>query len=245
MNRKQSAYVFAVGLGLCAFSYWSMERLPAPEDLRSELLLEPEQVESLRAPFDVDIGGVKYSVTPRYAYELYGLVVSRHDAKAFADLVHAQWKDSLNVVDFCVIWGRNAKTNAYQGLTYSSDAFTCNYKTSSRESFRLFDEDSISNNHILTDSSRVARLLRSVRIGDQIHLTGQLVDYQHHQGFDFSRGTSTVRTDRGNGACETIFVDYMEIIQTNSQVGLALWWLSIAVMCTSVLLWWRAPIKIQ
>lgn len=242
MSRKQAAYLLATGLFVFALAHWLLGSLPAPADLHVELFGEPEQVENLRAPFDVSTGGVKYTVTPRYAYDLYGLVVSRHDAKAFADLVHAEWKDNLNVVDLCVIWGKNAKSGAYRGLTYSSDAFTCHYKTGSREAFRLFDEDGISNNHLLTDSARVSRLLREVRVGDQIHITGSLVDYAHHKGFDFSRGTSTVRTDRGNGACETVFVDGVEILEAGGEGGLVLWWLSMGLLLASAVFWWRSPI---
>lgn len=242
MSRKQAAYLFTAGVFVFALSHWLVGRLPAPSDLRGELLGEPEQLENLRAPFDVSTGGVKYTVTPRYAYDLYGLVVSRHDAKAFADLVHAEWKDNLNVVDLCVIWGQNARSGAYQGLSYSSEAFTCNYKTNSREAFRLFDENAISNNHLLTDSARVARLLREVRVGDQVHITGSLVDYAHHHGFDFSRGTSTVRTDRGNGACETVFVDGIEILAGGGAGGFVLRWLSLGLLLASGVFWWRSPV---
>jgi hypothetical protein len=72
----------------------------------------------------------------------------------------------------------------------------------------------ISNNHVLTDDPRLAKKLKNIRIGDQIYLSGHLANYKHSTGGGFSRGTSTVRTDTGNGACETIFVDQVSIVRS-------------------------------
>jgi hypothetical protein len=43
-----------------------------------------------------------------------------------------------------------------------------------------------------------------------VRIRGYLAKYGHDQGFE--RGTSTIRTDTGNGACETIFITDYEII---------------------------------
>lgn len=57
----------------------------------------------------------------------------------------------------------------------------------------------------LDDEPCLAKKLRSIRIGDQILITGQLASYRVASGSGIARGTSTVRTDTGNRACETIF----------------------------------------
>ena len=53
--------------------------------------------------------------------------------------------------------------------------------------------------------------------GDQIKIKGYLVDYKVAKDGQtlFTRGTSTTRTDNGNGACETIYVEDVEIIRKN------------------------------
>jgi len=52
--------------------------------------------------------------------------------------------------------------------------------------------------------------------GDHIRLKGMLVEYRN-PGNGFRRGTSVTRTDKGNGACETIYVNAFEIIRKANQ----------------------------
>ena len=49
-------------------------------------------------------------------------------------------------------------------------------------------------------------------IGDQIYLKGYLSQYSHSNN-SFNRGTSITRTDTGNGACETIYIEEYEILK--------------------------------
>jgi hypothetical protein len=46
-------------------------------------------------------------------------------------------------------------------------------------------------------------------------LRGYLAEYSHSNR-DFHRGTSTHRTDTGNGACETIYVEDYQILKTGN-----------------------------
>lgn len=58
----------------------------------------------------------------------------------------------------------------------------------------------------------------SSEIGDYIHIKGMLASYRNPANH-FFRGTSTVRTDKGNGACETIYVSEFEVLnKANSGV---------------------------
>ncbi len=85
-----------------------------------------------------------------------------------------------------------------------------------------FDQTAISNNHLLTDQPALAKKLRTVRVGDQIRFRGHLAEYSHQHGMNFKRGTSTVRTDSGNGACETVFLDSFEVIKAGGKPWRAL-----------------------
>jgi hypothetical protein len=53
----------------------------------------------------------------------------------------------------------------------------------------------------------------AVRIGDQIHLKGLLVNYSARRMPHAWRMTSTTRNDSGNGACEVVFVEAIDILQ--------------------------------
>ncbi|CAK0771647.1 hypothetical protein CCP4SC76_5470009 [Gammaproteobacteria bacterium] len=64
---------------------------------------------------------------------------------------------------------------------------------------------------MLTHKPVLQKAIKSAEIGDHIHLSGQLARYAHAGGFQ--RGTSITRTDTGNGACETIYVEDFQIIR--------------------------------
>jgi hypothetical protein len=232
---------FAVCTALLAAGLYNYANLPDVATLRAELSDEPRQQSVLQAPFTKAAGGVTYTIEPSHRYEIYGLVVSKHNADTWWDYVHAATQDNLNVTDLCVVWGSNALGGAYRNLSFSSSQWTCNWQTSSDEAWRAFDANKISNNHILTDDARLARKMRNVRIGDQIHITGQLASYKHQSGLNFSRGTSTVRTDTGNGACETIFVDDVNIIRAAPAFWRNLTWAAALGLLLSVLLGFLAP----
>ena len=59
-------------------------------------------------------------------------------------------------------------------------------------------------------------MLRST-IGDQIYAKGYLVNYSHSGG-RFTRNSSATRDDKGNGACEIIFVTEYQILKHGSTV---------------------------
>lgn len=230
-----------VSLALLGASLWLREALPPPDALDESLLQEPLQTPIVKPPFQTDVGGITYTVKPLYRYELTGLVVSGHDAGSWRDILHRDWQDKLNVADLCVVWGVNAKRGSYRGIEFWNGQFTCNWQTSSSELFAAFDQTAISNNHLLTDSPALARAIRSARVGDQIELRGMLSEYSHNHGFAFHRGTSITRTDSGNGACETIYVDDFRIIRSGGGIWRSMSWIAAVMMILSVIAWLSQP----
>lgn len=183
----------------------------------NRLVRQPRQSPVQKSPFHVSAGKIDYLVQPLFKYELHGMVVSRHDSDTWWDYIHKEWDDWLNIADLCVVWGNNVRSGAYRDIEFSSGQFVCNFQTSSNEAFAAFDQSAISNNHLLSADPSLARRMRNVRIGDQVRFSGYLAEYSHNQGFPFKRGTSTVRTDSGNGACETVYVEGLRDTAT-------LWW---------------------
>lgn len=232
---------FFGSLALLLACFWLSERLPPPGAIREELLSEPAQVEFQSAVFKTSAGGIEYSVQPRFTYDLYGLVVSRHDSAAWWDYVHKEWNDNLNVVDLCVVWGDNIRRDAYRRVSFTHDQWTCWYETRSQEAWQAFDTTAISNNHLLADHPRLAAALRSARIGDQVHIRGYLADYSTPAGL--TRKTSTVRTDSGNGACEVVYVEEFEILKSGGSLWRKLKWVAIALLCISAIAWYRLPLR--
>jgi hypothetical protein len=200
---------------LClALGTWSRDALPAPASLDARLLAEPVQEAVREPPFRTRVGGVEYVIEPRDAYDISGLVVSLHDAASWWDRVHEAWNDHLNLVDLCVVWGRNASSGIYRELRFNNDETTCRMSSSAEADWQSFDNAQASNNHLITDKPEVARLLRGIHVGDQVRLRGYLVDYTTlRDGKPFAqRTTSESRTDEG---CEVIYVATVQTLGTS------------------------------
>ena len=243
MTRRLVHYLLITGVILFAVSWWRADSLPAKTDLLPELLAEPIQEAINQPAFDTTVNGITYRVQPLYTYDLTGMVVSMHDAKTWWDHLHREWNDNLNVTDLCVVWGNNVRKGAYEGISFSSGQFTCNFFTRSQQAYEAFDQTAISNNHLLTSDPAIAKALRKVRVGDQIRFTGVLAEYSHNHGFPFKRGTSTVRTDTGNGACETVYVDRIDILQSGGGIWRSLKWLGLGLIVFGVIAWFRLPLR--
>ncbi len=244
MLHRLPGLVLAASLFAMAASLAMRDRLPDRRQLLPHLLSEPLQSEVRKPAFEATAGKVRYTVQPLHEYEIHGLVVSRHDTSAWWDVLHRKdWNDHLNVADLCVIWGPNLRNDAYRAMRFWSEVFTCNAGTDSNDTWRQFDPDALSNNHLLASQPHLVRTLRDVRPGDQISIRGYLAEYAHDQGREFRRGTSTVRTDRGNGACETIWVTEARVLRTANRGWRLLMPLSLGGVALAVLLWWRLPAR--
>jgi len=201
---------------LClALGSWRREALPAPAALDARLLVEPLQAAVHRPPFRTRVEGIDYLIEPRDTYDISGLVVSLHDADTWWDRVHRAWDDHLNLVDLCVIWGRNASSGIYRDLRFTNDETTCRMSSAAGADWQSFDNAQASNNHLITDQPAVARLLRDIRVGDQVRVRGLLVDYTTlRDGKPFAqRTTSESRTDE---ACEVIYVATVQTLGTRA-----------------------------
>jgi hypothetical protein len=177
-----------------------------------ELLTEPLQTETRQTPFTVSVNNQNYDINPLYDYELHGVVVSFHDADSFTDIWHhKRWKDFLNQRDLCVIWGNNVESGVYAAMRFSNDSWTCWASWQDAATGSLFQISALANNHLLVDNQSIKSVLMSAETGDHIYLKGMLVEYANKAN-QFHRGTSIVRTDTGNGACETIYLQEFAIV---------------------------------
>lgn len=233
-NQKKAALALVMGVAgtkskllrlgaLACLLIWALsllfdDRLPAPGDIFSQLYREPLQAqENLPAAFPVTKKKVTYTVTPLFTYELFGLVVSQHRSDSLLDISHSRWQDFLNIKDLCVVWGKNIRSGVYREMKFWNRDFTCMCSFPDQETAALFSGSHLSNNHILCADEKISRWILKVRPGDQIFFKGYLVNYSQPAN-QFFRGTSTVRNDTGNGACETVFVTDFEILKRANPV---------------------------
>jgi len=225
--------------------WWMQDALPDAQKLHQDLFSEPKQLRVSRPPLDTRVNGVDYRIQPRYSYDMRALVVSLHDSDTWWDYAHKAWNDNVNVVDLCVVWGENAASGIYHYIEFWNDQWTCSFQSKSSEAWNAFDMKEASNNHMVTDDPAVAKALRAVRIGDQIRVTGYLVDYTTFKNGSplGTRVSSEVRTDTGNGACEVLFVESFDVISSTGRgwrLGLKI---ALGCLLLSLILWAFLPVK--
>lgn len=220
-------------------SCWQADTIPRDIAMLDALDQEPEQRPIEKPAFDVDQGGVRYRVEPLYRYRLLGLVVSRraHDGDR---MLHRRWNDHLNVADVCVVWGSNTRIDL-QAFDFWSGQFTCFFRTEDASAWRAFDPTRMANNHLLSDDAYLRDRIASVQVGDQIRLEGYLARYRHDGGFE--RGTSTTRTDTGNGACETIWVTRYDVLSPSPSSWPQVQSAAAFGLLGSILLWILAAVR--
>ncbi len=221
------------GLSIWLVTFWTRESLPPPEDIRAELQAEPLQEPLDENSFSVAKGRLKADFVSRYRYAIAGLVVGYYDSDVWHDYTHRD--DPFNTKDLCLVWGRNVRSDVYRRVEFSHGEFTC-FCRLSQETMPLFDLQRISNNHIVPATPAIAERLRDVRSGDQVAVSGLLVDYRVRtpKGV-YTRNTSTVRDDRG---CEIIYADSVIVLRRGNPLSASLhelgFWLTLAGLAAIV-----------
>lgn len=191
-------------------SYVKSSALP-PRSQISTGSSDPLQEETEASIVETDFKGVHYKITPEYEYAIEGLVVSANDN----DVWYSRFRerDPLNTRDFCIIWGENLSSGNYLEAKFKTEEFYCSWF--SKASLNSLQ---ISNNHIIPINDEIYQKARQVKVGDQVRITGQLASYvADSEAGKITRQTSVNRTDVGNGACETIYAQNVEIIQHQNQ----------------------------
>jgi len=227
-----------VSLIVSLVAFWNRNELPASITPVPPVLQEPVQTPDDLPPFNTRFRSIEYRVDPQYRYLLHGLVVSfrHHDGSSF---MHRNARDHLNMLDVCVVWGRNVDPALLAEFSFWNGIFTCEFRTDSRDAWQRFDDVAVSNNHLLSDDPDLREAVRGLRVGDQIVVEGWLASYGAEGGAE--RGTSTTRTDTGNGACETIFVERFGILDRPANPWRAVMWAALATLGLSLLAWLSAP----
>jgi len=220
-------------------SFWNRNDLPGNIEYVSEIANEPEQTATREKPFYATVNDVKYLIEPEYAYDLTGMIVSyrHHEGNS---RMHRQANDHLNIADVCVVWGDNTKSQL-QKLDFWNGIFTCNVFTRDMQAWESFDMNQLSNNHLISDDDFIRRQTRKIQIGDQIRVRGYLASYSNPGGG--RRGTSTTRTDTGDGACETVFVESFRIVQPATSYWRISMWLSLSLFLAGLFVHFKRPYK--
>ncbi len=222
------------------YAFLHRNRLPVHVDPVQALLEEPRQTATDVAAFTATYNGVDYLVEPKYHYELTGLVVSyrHHDRNS---RLHFLANDHLNMLDVCVVWGGTATSPTLKEIDFWNGLFTCNVSTRDGAAWAAFRIHELSNNHLLADDDNLRRRVRRLSIGDQVRIRGYLAAYTSDNGS--YRGTSTTRTDTGDGACETIYVEDFDIVRAGNNPMRTVMWSSLGLLVVGIVIHFRRPYR--
>jgi hypothetical protein len=237
---KLNRVVIAVSFVWLLVSWWNRNEVPGTVDYVPELANEPAQKRTGKRPFELIFNDVSYRVEPEYEYDITGMIVSyrHHEGNS---RMHSLANDHLNMLDVCVIWGDNPHNERLHKISFWNGIFTCNVKTRDQVAWDNFDMDQLSNNHLISDNEYIRDQVRKIRVGDQIRVRGYLAGYTSSGGS--KRGTSTTRTDTGNGACETIYVEQFRILEAATSYWRISMWASLAVLILSIAFHFTRPYK--
>ena len=157
-----------------------------------------------------------YAVTPIYDYEVSALIVSKLNYKAFSIEKFAR----VFSYDLCLIWGSNIASGTYRNKTlkFSQDCRWCFAQWYGDVNLNW---EEFSNNHLLINNSDVEKKVKSLVVGDQIKIKGQLVNVKaslisnpgRFDSSEYTWNSGIEKTGLGAGACKVIYVEKLEILK--------------------------------
>jgi len=220
-------------------SFWNRNELPRSIEFVSAVNNEPAQTATRERPFEVSFNDVEYLVEPEFEYDITGMIVSyrHHDNNS---RMHRLANDHLNMLDVCVVWGDNT-TSDLRKIDFWNGIFTCNVFTRDQQAWGSFDMNQLSNNHLISDDDNIRDRVRGINVGDQIRVRGYLASYSSARGG--KRGTSTTRTDTGDGACETVYVKRFEIVRAATSYWRISMYISLSLLVAGLFVHFNRPYR--
>ncbi len=190
-----------IAVCLAAFGYWYWHRpITYPAGVLVES--EPQQSAELNSAAPLSYG----------AYHLKALAQFALDARVLHSKVYRYDRQAALVpVDLALGWGPMSDQRVLDRLSISQSMRFYWYE------YRMpppIPKDQIvshsTNVHIIPATSEIAACCESLRVGSLVHLSGELVEAS---GPDIGTWRSSLsRTDTGNGACELLYLEDIEVL---------------------------------
>ncbi len=118
-------------------------------------------------------------------------------------------ESELSPIDFALGWGRMSDETVLSHFDISQRNRWYYWKTDNMVIPRSEVQSSSANMHMVPSSKEVEQQLAKVKEGEIVTLTGKLIAVKGNDGWRWRSSLS--RTDTGNGACELIWVESVEV----------------------------------
>ena len=240
MDRINLKYLFVSSAALFLFSwYMYVEVYKQVGGLLPETYALPVQT-PLAGPVEHPAcceGDYCWKFTPLHEYSVTGMVfgTSHKLASDFDDVMAA---------DVGLLWGENARLELYRDvkLRVRMDHYEVWWKEGQR-----FDMNDAANTHLASCDASAFRAAKKIKPGDQVRIRGWLVNARASKepGETDPRKilnwrTSVSRDDKGEGACEVLYVRSaadIEILEKGPRLWVWLKWLGAAGVLFAAALW--------
>ena len=143
-----------------------------------------------------------YRIIPLAGFEIKAKVLSKHDYRVGRE-------SSLSSTDLALGWGRMSDDEVLSHLEISQSHRWYHWHTEDFPIPRWEIETHSANMHMIPKNTVIATKLKKVHKGDLVSLKGKLVNVNALDGWHWMSSLS--RDDTGEGACEVIFVEAIEV----------------------------------
>lgn len=190
--KKLLQFVIVLAVG---FMLWDLlgHRKKNPGEL---VRTAPAQSVTLPLPFTFK----GFQITPLVAYEIDGRIIAR---QTYSGEIGAD----LSPLDLGICWGEMCNDRVLNKINASISERFLYLRYSGKRPTEVIGADSelrFSNNHIIPATPEIEAYLTSLRPGQYVSLKGYLVHVSDSSGYHWMSSVS--RKDRGEGACEVIYV---------------------------------------
>jgi len=198
LEGRKILFIVLVLLAGLAYRDWSLRDINYPPGVLVAELPQQVDVQDL-APVTMD----DYELTPRAEFKIRARVLSRENYRWGSEA-------DLSPTDLALGWGVMSDQAVIDRIEISQGSRW--YYTRYQLPAPITNQEIIQNSgnmHMIPADSMIRKKLKGVRVGDIVHLRGQLVDIDHPSGWYWR--TSLRRDDTGGGSCEIMYLEEIEI----------------------------------
>lgn len=201
-------YLFWV-LILCFLLFSCFGPSPNVTDTSMEIIdptLDPIQINLSNAePIHLEAKKLDAVLFPKAEYKIRAIVVSK---KKYTS---GDWTINISNWDLALAWGLLAENDNYKEIDFSQRGRWYYFNVDADDPVSL-DEvyKNSANTHIIHATPNIKYAVSKIRKGDIVYLEGYLVYVSGtYKGRDIWWNSSLSRTDRGDGACEILYLQRM------------------------------------
>jgi hypothetical protein len=193
-------YIFILSVA-ALFYLLIIDRDSTPIEYSPGVLVKAQPRQLTQKPSDFMFDD--YRVTRKARFEIRARVLS-------TEPYYTGRNADLSPIDLALGWGVMSDQAVIDRLNISQSGRW--YRWRYENSPPVLEQQIISNSsnmHMIPANKDVERTLKNLRKGDIISLDGYLVDVDHPSGWYWR--TSMSRTDTGDGACEIVYVESLQV----------------------------------